>query len=84
MPFYDSIHTGCWRVSLNEQYIWKWARECNIDIQYFSALNISKLTAIVEDRLNMCTFQENINVDFIIQEEYNKLYPCRPLKKQKI
>ena len=70
MVFYDSLHTGYWRVSLNEQYIWRWLRENGISLQCCTKLAVGRIAYLVEDRLNTETFKELINVDKIIKEIY--------------
>ena len=82
MPFYDSVHTGYWRVSLNEQYIWSWLRENDKPCLGGSFINVNLLTALVEDRINLHDFKKSINVNLIVQQEYNKLYNDN--SKQKI
>ena len=60
MPYYDSLHTGYWRVQFNEQYCWKWLRDH--DFQFGRGFNVAKLALLVEDRLNMCDFTKPVDV----------------------
>ena len=68
MPYYESLHTGYWRVQFNEQYIWKWLREH--DIPFGRGLNVAKLARRVEDLLNMVKFTKPVDVNAIISEQF--------------
>ena len=71
MPYYDSLHTGYWRVQFNEQYCWKWLRDH--DFQFGRGFNVAKLALLVEDRLNMCDFTKPVDVNKIIAQEFQTL-----------
>jgi len=73
MVFYDSIHTGVWRVSLNEQYIWRWLRKTGIQIPLHN-IDVARIAYLVEDELNSTTFENSINVNEIICKIYYNLY----------
>ena len=73
MTFYDSLHTGFWRVELNEAYIWRWLRNNRSNFTQYS-INIPDLTDLVEDRINMCDFQTPVDVSEFVRQEYNKMY----------
>ena len=70
MTFYESVHCGVWRVSLNEQYIWSWLRANKIREQ---SVDVGKLADLVEDRLNLQTFATVIDVNNIILLEFQKM-----------
>ena len=82
MPFYDILHTGHWRVSLNEQYVWYWLRTNNIERSTYNTRDVSIITANVEDILNMSDFKLAINVPKIVLAEYRKHYHVRTTKTQ--
>ena len=73
MTFYDSLHTGFWRVELNEAYIWRWLRNNQTNFERY-AINIVKLAELVQDRINMSDFQTPVDVSELVRQEYNKMY----------
>ena len=73
MVFYDSLHTGYWRVSLNEQYIWRWLRENDVPLNSCTKLAVGRIAYLVEDRLNTETFKQLINVNEIIKQVFSHI-----------
>ena len=71
MPFYESVHCGVWRVELNSQYLWQYLSGKGVQIQ--GKFDVEQLCYLVEDRLNVQTFNKIINVNAIIDEELEKL-----------
>ena len=69
MPFYESVHCGVLRISLNEQFIWKWLAENN----KISSINVSLFTLLVEDALHTHDWEKYpLDLNILISKTYKK------------
>ena len=67
MPFYESLHCGIMRISLNEQYIWKWLSEN----EKISSVDVRVFTLLVEDALHLHDYEKgSLDLQFLISEVY--------------
>ena len=67
MPFYESVHVGIFRISINEQYIWKWLTQNNKS----KNINVTQLSLMIEDELHLFDFTKPLILNNLIFSVYD-------------
>ena len=68
MPYYQSIHQGVLRVSLNEQYVWSWLAQNEKP----KTLDVHQYTLLIEDEIHMHPFAKPLVLNEVINRTYYK------------